>query len=81
MNNQYDKYLDKVLQELNARSKFTPDQFEITVSDDGKLVSILRKSDGAVHEYKRATDWPRAAEFMDSLTGAQLNEVFPRSRK
>ena len=81
MNNQYDKYLDKVLQELNARSKFTPDQFEITVYDGGKVVSVIRKSDGAVHEYKRATDWPRAMEFMNSLTGAQLNEIFPRGKK
>jgi len=81
MSTQYDKYLDKALQELNVRSKFTPEQFEISVSDGGKLVSVRRLSDDAYHEYKRATDWPRALEFMNSLTGAQLNEIFPKGRK
>ena len=76
-----DKYLNEALAELDRRAKFTLDMFEVSVENDGKLVSVTRKSDGAVHQYERTTPWPRAREFMNSLTDAQLNDVFPNDRK
>ena len=74
--NQYDQYLNKAIQELTNRDKFTKDQFFVVVKDNGKLVTVTRKQDGATHEFKRATEWPLAQEFINNLTGAQLNDLF-----
>lgn len=73
--------MNDAIQELENRAKITPDMFDVAVFDHGKLVTITRKLDSAVHEYRRATEWPRATEFMNNLSGAQLNDVFPVERK
>lgn len=76
MKNQYDQYLNKVTQEMAMRWKVGTDLFSVVVKDNGKLVTVTRKQDGVSHEFKRSMEWSRAQEFMDSLTGAQLNDLF-----
>ena len=74
-------FLDLGIQENNLRAKILREDFVVSILNEGRLVSIMRKNDGAIKEFNRATAWPRAQEFMDNLTGAQLNDNFPKPRK
>ena len=74
-------FLDLAIQENNLRAKILPEDFVVSILNEGRLVSIMRKNDKSIKEFNRATSWPRAQEFMDNLTGAQLNDNFPKPRK
>ena len=74
-------FLDLAIQQNNLRAKILPEDFVVSILNEGRSVSVMRKHDGAVKEFKRSTAWPRAQEFMDNLTGAQLNDNFPEPRK
>ena len=74
-------FLDQILKDLNNRSKILRDEFEVLITDEGRLVTIIRKEDNATKEFKRATAWPRAQEFMNNLLPAQLNDNFPKIKK
>ena len=74
-------FLDVAIQENNLREKILKEDFDVSIVNQGRLVTITRKRDGLVKEFHRGTPWPRAQEFMDNLTGAQLNDNFPKPRK
>jgi hypothetical protein len=68
------KFWTNVFKEQVKRDKIERSQFKIELLNDSHVISITRLSDGKIKEFK--TGLKQSLKLVDSLTGAQLEDLF-----